>query len=108
MKIVPSASGRSKNHRGRIMRTKQRARWPKQLIGDPEWEAMKAARRNIDHNDAVQESAFLERQYRTLWSNQVASSPVELNQILRTLTEKKIPFVLTGAHAIGGWTGRPR
>jgi hypothetical protein len=36
------------------------------------------------------------------------ASPVDLNQILKTLTEKKIPFVLTGAHAIGGWTGRPR
>src|SRR5207302_266237 len=24
------------------------------------------------------------------------------------LTRKKIPFVLTGAHGIGGWTGRPR
>jgi hypothetical protein len=24
------------------------------------------------------------------------------------LSRKKIPFVLTGAHGIGGWTGRPR
>lgn len=38
----------------------------------------------------------------------MAASPVDLNEVLRTLTEKKIPFVLTGAHAIGGWTGRPR
>src|SRR5262249_37416193 len=35
-------------------------------------------------------------------------SPVHLNELLRTLTRKKIPFVLTGAHALGGWTGRPR
>ena len=28
--------------------------------------------------------------------------------ILRTLIQKRIPFVLTGAHGIGGWTGRPR
>jgi hypothetical protein len=38
----------------------------------------------------------------------MAESPVDLNQILWTLQRKKIPFVLTGAHAIGGWTGRPR
>src|SRR5713101_9312257 len=79
------------------------------LIGsDPQWEEAKAARRNIDHNDAVQESFFLQKQYRSMWSHQVAASPVDLNQILRTLIRKKIPFVLTGAHGIGGWTGRPR
>src|SRR5713101_3350417 len=79
------------------------------LIGsDPQWEEAKAARRNIDHNDAVQESFFLQKQYRSKWSHQVAASPVDLNQILRTLIRKKIPFVLTGAHGIGGWTGRPR
>jgi hypothetical protein len=33
---------------------------------------------------------------------------IELREILRTLTDKKVPFVLTGAHALGGWTGRPR
>ena len=38
----------------------------------------------------------------------MAASPVDLNEIIRTLTQKKIPFVLTGTHAIGGWTGRPR
>jgi hypothetical protein len=37
-----------------------------------------------------------------------ASAKIELHQILQTLTSKKIPFVLTGAHAIGGWTGEPR
>ncbi len=75
---------------------------------DPKWEEAKAARRNIDHNDAVQESFFLQKQYRSMWSSTLAASPVDLNQILRTLIRKKIPFVLTGAHAIGGWTGRPR
>lgn len=78
------------------------------LYSDPEWETTKCSRRNIDHNDAVQESFFLQRQFRTLWSSQMAASPVELVQVLRTLSQKKIPFVLTGAHAIGGWTGRPR
>jgi hypothetical protein len=75
---------------------------------DPEWEKAKSARRNINHDDAVQESDYLQKQFRMMWSDRVASSPVDLNQILRTLSEKRIPFVLTGAHAIGGWTGRPR
>ena len=75
---------------------------------DPKWEEAKAARRNIDHNDAVQESFFLQKQYRSRWSNKVAASPVDLNQILRTLIQKKVPFVLTGTHGIGGWTGVPR
>lgn len=75
---------------------------------DAAWEAMKAARRNIGHDDAVQEIAFLQRQYRRQWSNRVPTSPVDLNVVLRTLTQKRIPFVLTGAHGIGGWTGRPR
>jgi len=38
----------------------------------------------------------------------MASSPVDPYQIVRTLTAKRIRFVLTGAHGIGGWTGRPR
>jgi hypothetical protein len=69
---------------------------------------MKASRRNLLHDDAVQLSFFLQRQYRSLWSSQVPPSPVDLNVIMRTLIQKRIPFVLTGAHGIGGWTGRPR
>lgn len=38
----------------------------------------------------------------------MAASPVDLREILLTLTRKRIPFVLTGAHGIGTWTGRPR
>jgi hypothetical protein len=75
---------------------------------DPAWEAAKSSRRNLSHDEAVQESFYLQRQFRSLWSSHMAQSPVDLNQILRTLTQKKIPFVLTGAHGIGGWTGRPR
>jgi hypothetical protein len=75
---------------------------------DPEWELMKSARRVIGHHEAVQESIFLQKQFRKLWSDRMAASPVDVNEILRTLIKKKIPFVLTGAHAIGGWTGRPR
>ncbi len=37
-----------------------------------------------------------------------APAKIELIRILRTLRRKRIPFVLTGAHAIGGWTGEPR
>jgi len=69
---------------------------------------MKASRRNLRHDDAVQVTSFLQRQYRVQWSNRVPSSPVDLYVILKTLTQKRIPFVLTGAHGIGGWTGRPR
>ena len=38
----------------------------------------------------------------------MAESPVELYSILRTLTQKRIPFILTGADGIAGWTGKPR
>jgi hypothetical protein len=75
---------------------------------DPAWEAMKAARRNLNHDEAVQESNFLTKQFYSLWGHLMPASPVELNAILRTLTDLKIRFVLTGAHGIGGWTGRPR
>jgi hypothetical protein len=77
-------------------------------FSDPAWERAKAARRNIDHNGAVQESFFLQKQFRKLWNSKMARSPVDVNEIIRTLTRKRIAFVLTGAHAIGGWTGRPR
>lgn len=75
---------------------------------DPAWEAAKAARRNQAHDDAIQEVCFLQRQYRSLWSGRVPPSPVDLNVVLRTLTQKRIRFVLTGAHGFAGWTGRPR
>ncbi len=83
-------------------------RRPNVIPSDPAWEAAKAARRNLSHDQAVQEIAFLQRQYRMQWSNRVPPSPVDLNLLLRTLTQKRIPFVLTGAHGIGGWTGKPR
>jgi hypothetical protein len=72
---------------------------------DPKWEAVKATRRNLDHDAAVQESVFFQKQFYTLWGHRVASSPIGLSLVLQTLTQKKIPFVLTGAHGIGGWTG---
>lgn len=86
----------------------QRRKPGRPIATDRNWEAAKAARRNVAHHDAAQESAYLERQFRKQWSSKVASSPVDLLLILRTLTQKKISFVLTGAHGIGGWTGKPR
>ena len=80
----------------------------KVVPSDPDWETVKAARRPLSHADAVQEVWFLQRQFRLQWSTRMAVSPVDLNLILKTLTQKRIPFVLTGAHGIAGWTGKPR
>lgn len=33
---------------------------------------------------------------------------IDFDKIITTLLKKKIPFVLTGAHGIATWTGRPR
>lgn len=112
-KDMPMKAGKTNGKPGSAARrktpaVKQPAPTFKGLVGNPEWEAVKGNCRNIGHDDAVQESFFLQKQFRQLWSDRMARSPVDLNQILRTLTQKKIPFVLTGAHAIGGWTGRPR
>jgi hypothetical protein len=82
-------------------------RGSKVIPSDPAWEAMKATRRTISHRDAVRESAYLSVQWHNMWGRKT-SFPVDLRKILRTLNEKQIPFVLTGAQAIGGWTGRPR
>ena len=91
-----------------MARTEQPMRRPGFVQSDPEWEAMKASRRNQTLAEAVQEVAFLQKQWRSFGSKNVPSSPVDVNQILRTLIEKRIPFVLTGAHGIAGWTGKPR
>jgi hypothetical protein len=90
------------------MRTKPTMRRPGVVPTDPEWEAAKAARRDLSHDDAIQEVCFLQHQYRKQWSNCVPPSPVDLNVLLRTLAQKRIPFVLTGVHGFAGWTGRPR
>jgi hypothetical protein len=79
----------------------------KVIPSDPAWEAMKATRRTISHRDAVRESAYLSVQWHNMWGKRT-TSPVDLRKTLQTLNAKRIPFVLTGAHAIGGWTGRPR
>ena len=69
---------------------------------------MQPSSRRVGHDKAVQESLFLQKQYRRQWSQRMAESSVDLNDIVRTLSGKKIPFVLIGTHAYGGWTGRPR
>ena len=85
----------------------QRQRPGRVIESDPEWETRKAARRAINHHDAVQESAAITRvQWKLM--NKNASAKIDINKIIRALTAKRIRFVLTGAHAIGGWTGRPR
>lgn len=80
---------------------------PRGLLGNPEWEAMKARLRNLSHDEAARECSFLSMQYRRMWK---ADAPihVDFNAILDTLRAKRIPFVLTGIHGISGWTGRPR
>jgi hypothetical protein len=79
----------------------------KWLPGIPEWEAAKASRRNLSHSAAVQECAQLATQYRKMWST-MANVLIDLDRVLEALTTNKVPFVLTGAHGISGWTGRPR
>src|SRR5688500_6301206 len=78
-----------------------------QLRSRAEWEAMKARGRNLAPADAVREVAELTDLYRKMWR---PMTPVhdELSKIVQTLNAKKIPFVLTGAHGISSWTGRPR
>src|ERR1022692_1022949 len=77
------------------------------MRGIPEWEATKGNGCNLTHPQAVQECADLSNQYRKRWRPMTADQ-VTLDKILTTLRAKKIPFVLTGAYGIGGWTGRPR
>ena len=59
------------------------------------------------HARAVQLSAEItNRQWWLMKKPEPAK--IVLGKILSTLSAKRIPFVLTGAHAIGGWTGDPR
>jgi hypothetical protein len=82
----------------------RRSRW---LVGLPEWEATKGNCRPLGHSEAVAECEELSEQYRRMWRPRTAGM-VDLTTIVKTLRAKKIPFVLTGAHGIAGWTGRPR
>jgi hypothetical protein len=92
---------------GNHMVSHRQVRNTKWLPGIPEWEATKAVRRPLGHAEAVAECAQLSELYRQMWQRKAANM-VDLQTILRSLREKKVPFVLTGAHGISGWTGRPR
>jgi hypothetical protein len=48
------------------MKAKSRNGVRKAIPSDPAWEAAKAACRNLDHNDAVQESFFLQIEKRDI------------------------------------------
>ena len=74
---------------------------------DPDWEAVKAGSAILGLHGGVAECAFLSSQYRAMWAS-MAKVKIKLVSVLQTLRDKKIPFVLTGAHGIAGWTGRPR
>ena len=74
------------------------------LESNPEWEAMKGRCRNLRPADAVRECGFLSAQYR----KRFAMPEIDWQRIVTALQAKKIPFVLTGAHGISTWTGRPR
>ncbi len=77
------------------------------LWSDPEWEATKAARRSLGHAEAVRECEQLTALYRRRGQRRT-SGMVDLTSIIRALQAQKVPFVLTGAHGISAWTGRPR
>jgi hypothetical protein len=106
--MAPRNGARTAPRSGRAaQRLPQSKRTAKELEGDADWEAMKASRRNLSHASAVRECNHLTMQYRRMWSA-MADVVVDVDHVIAALTAKKVPFVLTGAHGISGWTGRPR
>ncbi len=77
------------------------------LQGDPESEAVAAARQPRTHAAAVAACDALSEQGRRMWHRRAAGM-LDFKDIVRTLSAKKVPFVLTGTHGISGWTGRVR
>jgi hypothetical protein len=75
----------------------------------PNWpaDAWKGNCRPLDHGAAVRVCAFLSEEYRRHWRAKT-KVVIELTKVVRKLREKKVPFVITGAYGISGWTGRPR
>jgi hypothetical protein len=61
----------------------------------------------VDHARAVEEAAFLSGLYVKMWAKP-GSMHIDPYDLVRALTAKRIPFVLTGTHGISGWTGQPR
>ncbi len=72
-----------------------------------EYQAQEAVRDNYSHARAVEIVAYLSSQYRKSWPI-MSSIAVNHHLIIDTLTQKKIPFVLTGMYGIVSWLGRPR
>jgi hypothetical protein len=77
------------------------------IPGIADWEAAKGSSRKLSHHEAVLECGQLSDQYCEMWLH-MAVVTVKVEAVLRALRAKKIPFVLTGAHGIGAWTGVPR
>lgn len=77
------------------------------LLGDPEFEAIKALRENYPPHRAVMLCDFLSKQSRRMTSGMAKTAP-DVRTILRALRDKRIPFVLTGTHGISAWTGHTR
>jgi hypothetical protein len=93
--------------RKRAAATAERQPRGKWLPGLPEYEALEAARDNISHAKAVRRSADISRRFWSMF-HPMAKTQVEVAEVLQALIARKIPFVLTGTHGFGGWTGRPR
>ena len=85
-------------------KAKQKGLRPR-LIGPPD--SVNENGRAPSPQECVRRSVYLSALFREM-HRPMARNPVDFGQIIDTLTEKKIPFVLTGAHAIGTWTGQPR
>jgi hypothetical protein len=96
-----------RNGSSAVVQTKPKKRPESPMLGFPaEWEAMKGRCRNLQPAAAVRECANLSAQYRRIY--RVPEIFIDFDKIIATLLKKKIPFVLTGAHGIATWTGRPR
>lgn len=72
-----------------------------------EYEAHEPVCGNYTHADAVAICARLSNLYRRSWPL-MSSIAVDHHAIIDALTERKIPFVLTGMYGIVSWIGRPR
>jgi hypothetical protein len=73
-----------------------------------EVEALESARANLSHAEAIRRSVFISRQCARMGQGELMAMPVDFYEVVRALNAKKVPYVITGAHAIHGYTGRPR
>jgi len=85
---------------------RKRLRENPRLWGNPEFEAVEAARGNQTPAEAALECTLLSQSYRRMIHG--GTHMLDHRPIIRHLTDKKIPFVLTGMHGISSWIGRPR